>query len=310
MLARCLGPEFGGAIGVVFYLGSVFNTSLNAVGLIDCLTVNFGTHSGDMAQWLPQSYWWRSLWATVVLVVCTLICLAGSGLFARCSNGLLVVLLVVIISIPFSAFFKEPFVNMKEHIIFTGFSLDTFRRNLFPRFTRGAAGSATKHRESFQDLFGILFPATGGILAGASMSGDLKHPSKAIPKGTLYGLGLTFFLYTLVIFAMAATISRETFYNNTNVIQLTNISSVMILLGEFATSLFSVLMGAIGSVKLLQALSRDHLIPGLSPFGQGTHKSDEPIYAIGVTFLIAQVTMFADINQIASFITMTVSSFS
>jgi amino acid transporter len=52
------------------------------------------------------------------------------------------------------------------------------------------------------------------------MSGDLKHPSKAIPKGTLYGLGLTFALYTMVIFALAASVSRETFYSNTNVIQL------------------------------------------------------------------------------------------
>jgi potassium/chloride transporter 9 len=52
------------------------------------------------------------------------------------------------------------------------------------------------------------------------MSGDLKHPSKAIPKGTLYGLGLTFILYTLVIFALAASVARETLYVNTNVIQL------------------------------------------------------------------------------------------
>jgi amino acid transporter len=68
-------------------------------------------------------------------------------------------------------------------------------------------------------------------------------------------------------------------------------------------------MGVIGSAKLLQALARDHLIPGLSLFGQGTKKSDEPIYAVCITYVIAQVTMFADINQIASFITMTVCYF-
>lgn len=306
LISRSLGPEFGGSIGIVYYLGSVFNTSLNAVGLIDCLIENFGTHGGDMAEWLPQSYGWQFLWATMVLGACTFICLAGSGLFARCSNGLLIVLLVAIVSIPLSAAIMDPFVNLKEQIVFTGFSLDTFRQNLFPHFTKGAAGSAGKHKESFQDLFGILFPATGGILAGASMSGDLKHPSKAIPKGTLYGVGLTFVLYTVVIFSMAASIARETFYNNTNVIQLTNISPIIILLGEIATSLFSVLMGVIGSAKLLQALARDHLIPGLSLFSQGTKKSDEPIYAIFITYFIAQITMFADINQIASFITMTV----
>lgn len=305
LISRSLGPEFGGSIGIVYYLGSVFSTSLNAVGLVNCLIENFGVHGGDMAEWLPQSFWWQFLWATLVLAACTFICLAGSGLFARCSNGLLIVLLVAIMSIPLSAAVQQPFVNVKEKIAFTGFNADTFRQNLFPHFTRGAAGSAGKHKESFQHLFGVLFPATGGILAGASMSGDLKHPSKAIPKGTLYGIALTFVLYTMVIFAMAASITRDTFYRNTNVIQLTNLSPAIILSGEVATSLFSVLMGVIGSAKLLQALARDCLIPGLSLFGQGTEKSDEPIYAIFITYIIAQITMFADINQIASFITMT-----
>lgn len=51
------------------------------------------------------------------------------------------------------------------------------------------------------------------------MSGDLKHPSKAIPKGTLSGLALTFVIYTVVILALAATITRDSFYHNVNVIQ-------------------------------------------------------------------------------------------
>lgn len=55
--------------------------------------------------------------------------------------------------------------------------------------------------------------------SGASMSGDLKNPSKAIPKGTLSGLALTFVTYTLVVVAMAASITRASFYNNLNVIQ-------------------------------------------------------------------------------------------
>lgn len=66
-------------------------------------------------------------------------------------------------------------------------------------------------------------------------------------------------------------------------------------------------MGVIGSAKLLQALARDHLLPGLSLFGQGTQKSDDPTYAIIITYALAQITMLSDINQIASFITMTVS---
>lgn len=80
---------------------------------------------------------------------------------------------------------------------------------------------------------------------------------------------------------------------------------MLILLGEFAASAFSSLMGVIGSAKLLQALARDNLLPGFSVFGQGTKGNDEPTYAIIMTFLVAQLTILSDINQIASFVTMT-----
>ena len=56
-------------------------------------------------------------------------------------------------------------------------------------------------------------------ISGASMSGDLKHPSKAIPKGTLSGLALTFCTYIVVILAMASSITRGSFYDDVNIIQ-------------------------------------------------------------------------------------------
>ncbi|GAQ07936.1 vacuolar cation-chloride cotransporter 1 [Aspergillus lentulus] len=305
LISRSLGPEFGGSIGIVFYLGYVLNTGMNAVGLVDCFTQNFGTESGNWANFLEEGFWWQYLWGTVVLVLCTAICLAGSSMFARASNGLLVILLVATFSIPVSVIAMKPFSNPKLNIEFTGIRLQTLLENLKPRLTKGAAGSQIHGRENFQDLFGILFPATGGIFAGASMSGDLKNPSKSIPKGTLHGLALTFVTYTLVILAMAASITRESFYKNTSVLQLVNVSGVVILLGEFATSFFSSLMGVIGSAKLLQAIARDSLLPGLSLFGKGSKKSDDPVYAIILTFVFAQLTMLFDINQIASFVTMT-----
>jgi potassium/chloride transporter 9 len=219
LISRSLGPEFGGSIGLVFYLGSVFNTGMNAVGLIDCFKQNFGSSSGNWANWLQQGFWWEYLWATIVLVICTAICFAGSGLFARCSNGLLVILLVATLSIPVSTLFVSEFRDPELGIHYTGYSFETFKNNFLPRFTSHAAGSQLPGKETFQDLFGILFPATGGIFAGASMSGDLKYPSKAIPKGTLSGLLLTFVSYTAVIFAMAATCTRASFYHDANIIQ-------------------------------------------------------------------------------------------
>lgn len=148
---------------------------MNAVGLVDCIINNFGLETGTMARVFPETFWMQYLYATVVLVFCTFVCLLGSAIFSRASNILLLVLLVATFSIPISALFMEPFTKEAQNVVYTGLSWATLRENLLPRFTKGAAGSSTPDKENWQDLFGILFPATAGIFAGASMSGDLKN---------------------------------------------------------------------------------------------------------------------------------------
>lgn len=165
LISRSLGPEFGGSIGIVFYLGHVLNTGMNAVGLVDCFVQNFGVETGTSANFLEESFWWRYLWGTAILILCTGTCLAGSAIFARAGKGLLFVLLVATFSIPLSAFVRKPFTDRDLGIEFTGASVRTFLENLKPKLSKGAAGSQLDGRETFQDLFGILFPATSGIFA-------------------------------------------------------------------------------------------------------------------------------------------------
>lgn len=165
LISRSLGPEFGGSIGIVLYMGFVLNTGMNAVGLVDCLAENFGSVSGIYSNFLREGFWWQYLWGTIVLVLCTSICLAGSSMFARASSGLLAILLVATFSIPLSAVVKSPFSNGNLGVDFTGLSRETFVGNLKPRLTQGAAGSQIGGKETFRGLFGILFPATGGIFA-------------------------------------------------------------------------------------------------------------------------------------------------
>lgn len=136
------------------------------------------------------------------------------------------------------------------------------------------------------------------------MSGDLRNPSKAIPKGTLWATLTTFIAYFIVIISMAASTTHESLLANDNVISLTSLSAPIILAGECAVTFFSALMGIIGSAKLFQALARDKLLPGLYIFGKGTKMGDEPILAIFLTYAIAQIALLADLNQIATLISM------
>ncbi|KAH0594500.1 hypothetical protein MHUMG1_07851 [Metarhizium humberi] len=293
LISRSLGPEFGGSIGILFFLAQALNTAMNIVGLIDCIRLNVGPG-------FPGGYWAGYGLQTAALVTCTCMCLLGSATFSKASNLLLAILTVAVLSVPLSAIFKAPFRDDDAGIVYTGLSLNTFANNLLP--------SSSKHvyrgLPTFRDLFGILFPATSGIFAGASMSGDLKNPSKAIPKGTLWAMLTTFVVYFVVILSMACTISRDSFLANDNIISLTNLSAPIVLAGECAVTFFSALMGIIGSAKLFQALARDKLLPGLSIFGRGTKKADEPILAIFLTYAIAQIALLADLNQIATFISM------
>ncbi|KUI71100.1 Vacuolar cation-chloride cotransporter 1 [Cytospora mali] len=291
LISRSLGPEFGGSIGLLFYLAQVLNTSLNVVGLVAVLELNF-------EQTMPHGYWPNYLLQTIALVACAALSLAGSGMFARASNALLIILGFAILSIPISALFRKPFEDPNLDINFTGLSWATLESNLWPHKQGKHYGGIAVFRE----LFGILFPATSGIFAGASMSGDLKSPSKAIPKGTLYAIMTTSIAYVMVIISMAASTGHGSLLRNANIIQDTNLYAPTILAGELAVTFFSALMGIVGAAKLMQALARDKLFPGLSLLGRGRHKNDEPVAAIFLTYMLAQVALLADLDQLASLI--------
>ena len=302
MLSRSLGVEFGGAIGVIFYIGQILNSSMNVAGVIEPILYNFSEDNGVLMQILPTSYWWQFTYCSLFLLLCIIVALIGSSAVSKAGTYLCIILILSTLSIPFSALCVKPFDS--DHGEYSGLSLATLRDNMFPHFTKGAAGSQMKGVETFNDLFGIFFPATAGILAGASMSGDLANPSKSIPNGTLNGLLITFSSYLIVIISMGASIPRALLHRDTQILQTINISPFIILAGEMSTSIFSIIVGIVGAAKLLQAIARDEILPGLKIFGNGDKETDDPKEAIILTWIICQLFLFADLNQIATLITM------
>lgn len=56
LISRSLGPEFGGSIGLVFFIGQVLNTGMNAVGLVNCLMSNFAVGTGSSLHIFPEGF--------------------------------------------------------------------------------------------------------------------------------------------------------------------------------------------------------------------------------------------------------------
>lgn len=313
MISRSLGPEFGGAIGIIFFVGQILNSSLNVVGFIEPLLVNFGENTGEILPLLPVSYLWQVIYSTILLALCTCVALVGSSLVSKTAFYLFIVLTLSTLSIPLSALLVAPGYPLPppfDHLKYTGIAWLTIKENMWPHFTSGAAGSVQPAGvpETFKNLFGIFFPATAGIFAGASMSGELKNPSRSIPKGTLGGLAASFVLYFLVIISLGASTPRALLHSDIKIIQTVNLHGLIIIFGEASTSLFSIIMGVVGAASMLNAIADDKIIPGLSIFSMAKKLPNKrrraEIYGVIFTWAVAQVFLFADINQIATFITM------
>lgn len=147
LISRSLGPEFGGSIGILFYLAQVLNSAMNIVGLVDCIRLFVGPS-------FPQGYWTGYALQTAALIFITCMCFFGSTIFARASSVSLAIISIAVLSIPISAVFQSPFENEALGITFTGISLTTLRENLLPH----TGGNLYHGFQTFRDLFGILFP--------------------------------------------------------------------------------------------------------------------------------------------------------
>lgn len=117
------------------------------------------------------------------LILCFCIVLMGVDFEVKAQLVLLVVLVVSYINYIVGTFIPPPLWKQARGL--TGYSWATFSTNFVPSF-RG---------EGFFSVFSVFFPAATGIMAGANISGDLKDPGSAIPKGTLLAILVTTLTY-------------------------------------------------------------------------------------------------------------------
>ena len=271
LISRSLGAEFGGMIGVVFFLAQAVSVSMYVIGFTEAFM-----------HVLPDSgLSFRSV-ATIVNVVTFACVFIGAGWTIKVQVGILAVLALAVV-----AFFAGAVPRI---------SFETLAANTGPAYIAGG---------SLFTMFALFFPAVTGIMAGANMSGDLRDPGRSIPAGTLGAILVTTLVYALMAVVLAASAPREALQTDTMLVKHVAAWPVLVTAGIFAATISSALGSMMGAPRILQALARDDVFSQVKFFSVGSGAAGEPRRATVLTFFIAEAgILLGDLNAIAPVISM------
>ncbi|MBW2525558.1 MAG: amino acid permease [Deltaproteobacteria bacterium] len=269
MISRSLGMPIGGAIGLVLVIALSLSMSLYLIGFAESALDAFGFDNTINA---------RRIVAGAACLVLTAITFFSTSLALRIQY-----LVLLAIALSLASFFW----GVAEQ----------------PAPEAGLPLWFADGGEDFTTLFAVFFPAVTGFTAGVAMSGDLKDPRKAIPRGTLGAILVGLLAYLAIPLAMAYRVDPAILRDAPNVWSRVAMVPQLIVVGIFAATLSSALGSVLGAPRYLQALSRDGVLPSF--LGRGYGELDEPRVGTVATFVMAMGgIMIGDLDLIARVITM------
>ncbi|CDW57246.1 solute carrier family 12 [Trichuris trichiura] len=312
IISRSLGPDFGGSIGIIFAVANAVSAAVYLAGFADTVLEVMKSHNTYIVDGGVNDI--RIIgWITAIFLL-AVVC-AGLNFESKAQIALLVVLVISLLNY-FIGLCMSPTTLQRAQGI-TGFNGTTLTENSLPDW-RG---------ETFASVLAVYFPAATGFLAGANISGDLKEPERAIPKGTIIGVTITSILYLAVLWFTGTTCLRDAsglvedlnngmlsacavnqtcvygLHNYYHILELEGAWAPLITAGVFSSTLSSALASTVSAPKVLQAVARDRIFPYIGFFAKGSKKSDEPVRGYLLTFAITVgIIAIGDINQIAPLI--------
>ncbi len=267
MISRSLGIEAGGAIGIPLYFALVFSVALYTVGFAESVVNVFPVLN--------------ETWVGVVTSVAVAVVAMTS---AKAAIKVQYVIMAAIGLSLISLLFGSPIEQSQVELW----------------------GAAPEKAASFWVVFAVFFPAVTGIMAGVNMSGDLKDPSKSIPRGTFYAIGVGYLIYMALPLILASRADALSLIEDPLIMRRMSYWGDAILLGVWGATLSSAVGSILGGPRVLQALTRDNILPRWLKFlGQGSGRDDTPRYGTLFTLVVVLLAVwFGDLNMIAPVLTM------
>ncbi|XP_067117756.1 solute carrier family 12 member 10, tandem duplicate 1 [Osmerus mordax] len=323
-----LGPEMGGPIGMVFSFANALACALNTVGFAEVVRDLLKEYNVTIVDDI------NDVRIIGVITVTMLLLISFAGMEWEAKTQLLFFLVLMVSFANYIVGTVIPAPVEKQAVGFFSYRSEIFLANLLPDW-RGPDGS-------FFSMFAIFFPSAIGILAGVNISGDLKDPASAIPKGTLTAIFGTTISYLVISATAASCVVRDAsgnlndslpanfsepceglgcklgwnftyceeshncsygLANSFKILSLASGFGHLITAGVFAASLSSALAFLVSAPKVFQCLCRDNIYPYIGFFGKGYGKNDEPYRAYLLCYIIAVAFIsIAELNFIAALI--------
>jgi len=345
MISRSLGPEFGGSIGLIFTIANSIAVATYIIGFVNSLQDLLYNYF-DIIM-IDRSVNDIRAVGTGVLVFLLILAIVGMDWVTKVQFALWILLMVSQLDMVIGVFIG-PMDTTAKAKGFVGLNGETFVNNLF-RDYRYDDGDM----QSIISVYAVFFPAVTGIVAGANLSGDLKDPATAIPKGTLLAIFITFVSYMVYPFMMAGAVVRDAsgnvtameeflsssdydsdannildspvfsedvcphggdygngtscsygLQNDFQVMELVAAWGPLIYAGCFAATLSSAIASLVGAPRILQALAKDKLYPGIYMFSKGNGANNDPVrgYLLVCVITLACI-MIANLNSVSTLLT-------
>ncbi|XP_045501318.1 bumetanide-sensitive sodium-(potassium)-chloride cotransporter isoform X2 [Colias croceus] len=327
IISRSLGPEFGASVGIIFAFANAVAASMNTIGFCDSLNDLLRNQGVKIIDNGVNDV--RIVGAVALVLMC-IICAVGMDWESKAQNFLIAIIVGAMVDFVVGTIMGPKDITEVAQG-FVGVSSSAFIGNFKPDFRY-----SENLDQNFFSVFAIFFPSVTGIQAGANISGDLKDPASAIPKGTLLALLISMVSYAAMVLISGAGALRDASGNITDVIHINgtvldysalancvnttegctyglhNSYSVMQLMsawgpfiygGCWAATLSTALTNLLSVPRLIQALGVDRIYPGLIFFSKPYGKHGEPYRGYVLTFFVSLVfLLIADLNTIAPLI--------
>jgi len=192
-----------------------------------------------------------------------------------------------------------------QYIILFAVILSLLSFFIGPSLNNGSIVLIGKMQEAtYWETFAIFFPAVTGILAGVSMSGELRTPRKSIIQGMLAAITLGFIVYVCCAFLFSSRVSEEMLLQENLIILRLGFSKILIISGIMGAVLSSALSTMVSAPRTLAALADDRLVPFPKIFAAKA-KNGEPRNAVIITaFISLVVLMVGNLDILASLLTL------